>query len=398
MPNVHSFKMRHKIWFYSFILSIVFVACFVFIINPYRIFPVSITIAGINDIKPKLYDYQRYVKLFDIAHQKPKTILLGSSRVLWGLDPKSSILQQVGYMPVYNAGVLGPPMYVTRQYFDHALASQPDLKRVILGIEYFDFNKAYDGRTFLSESFGKNESQLLKIHSKLAYDLKASVLTLLSSLSHKQGKSLREDGRLTPAPLESPEIYKDFFGPTQNQIIDVRDQDKRENINQRVLEKPIIHKETIAKASKPRQMKDILYGNFKLSKIDMDAFRYIVETCKERNIELYIFFTPAYNFSEINAFHQLGIWEDYKIFLRQIASIHPYWNFDGMNTVTTNRSNYVDGSHFVFSVGEMILKKMFNVSDASIPKNFGNYVTGKNVNYFLKNLEIEYAQTTNESR
>lgn len=381
MASVESLKAQHKIWFFSFLIGNFLIVFLAVIANPYRLLPFSITITGLNDIKPKLYEYQRYVKIFDMAKQKPKTVLLGSSRILWGIDPKHSALQQRHYMPVYNGGILGPPMYEIRKYFDHALASQPHLKRVILGIDFYAFNQAFDGRSFLQESdFGKSEKQLLKMHSDLIYDVKSIFLTLKDSLFRNQCKSLREDGRLTPAPLEAREVYKDFFVFTSKKT-----------------EKKVTVPGVAVKQSPTPRMKNILYESFKLSKVDMDAYRYIVDTCKKRNIELYVFITPPYNRSghgsELDAYHQFGIWKDYINFLRQLAFIHPYWNFISWNEVTTNQDNYIDGSHFIFSVGDMILKKMFHVPDSSIPENFGNYVTAENVDHFIKNFDLEYKRS-----
>ena len=395
MLGVESYKKKYKIWFYAFLLSNLLMAGVVIVINPYRLFPVTVKIKGINDIKPKLYPFQQYIKLFDIAHQKPKTILLGSSRILWGVDPQSPILQQKNYTPVYNAGILGPSMILIRQYFDHALFSQPDLKRVILGIEYVGFNKEYDNKPNLHESYAKSEKELLAIHYKMAFDLKASFLTVASSIRQKHDKTLREDGRLTPAPLEEPDLYQDFFQPVKEKksVVDVVS-NKPTELTQ--TSKPsAIHlneKQTLLteKKPKPPQMRDVLYGNFQLSQLEMDAFHYIVQTCKERNIELYVFFTPAYNLSEIQAFHRLGLWENYKFFLKQLVSIYPFWSFVSWNKITSDKNNYVDGSHFVFSVGDMILKKMFAVKDDAIPENFGRYITQKNVHHFMQNLELEY--------
>jgi len=357
MYSLQSIKSTHKIWFFSFLLSNVLVIALGMLVNPYRLLPISITIVGINDIKPKLYDYQRYVKLFDIAQQKPKTVLLGSSRILWGLDPKNTLLSQKGYLPVYNAGILGPPMYEIRKYFEHALQAQPHLKRVILGIDFFAFNQAFDGRTLLKD-YGKNNLQLLLSNFVFVYDLKAVYLTLQDSLLRRLNKSLRVDGRLTPNPIDAPKLYEDFFRMTEKKVA----------------------------AGKKNQN---LYVNFKISKIDMDALRYIVATCKSRNIDLHIFITPI---NELAAYHEYGIWQAYITFLRRLAAMHPYWDFLTLNEVMLNKNNFIH-AHFVFSVGDMILKRMLAPSDAHLPKSFGQYVTADNVDRFVKDLEKDYEQS-----
>jgi hypothetical protein len=361
-PRDKSIKSGHKLWFFSFLASLMLVFAFAILINPYRLFPFSTTIVYLNDIKPKLYDYQRYVKLFDIAKQKPKTILLGSSRVLWGIDPSNTLLQKRGFMPVYNAGILGPPMYEIREYFDHAVSLQPHLKRVILGIDFFAFNQTFDGRVLLKGQ-GENNLQLLFTHFQFVYDFKAVYQTLKDSLFRRYTQSLRMDGRLTPAPLEAPKVYESYFKAVSQTL--------------RALE---------ANGKTTVKKKQDLYENFKLSKIDMDALKYIVKTCQKRNIELYLFITPV---DELAAYHEHGIWRDYKLFLHQLAQVHPYWDFLTLNEVVLNNNNFIN-AHFIFSVGDRILKRMFAPSETSGKRPFGEYVTAYNVEHFVQNLEKEY--------
>lgn len=396
MTELTKNKKKYKHWFYGFVLINIIFLIIAVISNPYRLTPINITIRGINDIKPRLYEYQRYIKLFDIAYQKPKTVILGSSRVLWGIDPQNPILQT--YPPVYNAGVMGPPLYETLEYFRHALANQPDLKRVVLALDFYSFNAEFDNRDLiLKDIFGKGPRQILKIRRELLFDYGAMIETLWYSMTRKQVKSLREDGRLTPDPLEARSVYDDFFNPPQppvaNKTVVVKNSEIKSSATKNVEvkikpDKKIVN--TVAKAAPQTQMRNVLYESFKISKQSMDALREIVETCKKRNIELYIYITPTLNNAEETYYREHGLWSEFASFQRQLANLHPFWDFTSWNKITMDKNSFIDGSHHIFPVGNLIMERIFNKKDPAIPETFGRYISTNNVNKHLQNLTDEY--------
>jgi hypothetical protein len=377
ISQARRFKRKYYYWVALFLLLNALILFVAVAEDPYRLNPVHLTIPRINDVKPRLYDYQRYVKLFDIAYQKPKTIILGSSRVLWGIDPSNAVLQK--YPPVYNAGVLGPPMYEIHEYFLHALANQPDLKRVILALDFYAFNAKFDHRDLiLKDTFGKDWREILHTRRELLLDIPADLQTLWYSLLHKPVKSLQENGRLTPDPLSDRELYKDFFPQ--------KEADEKENINTQGNKK----ENALQKLIKQPKMKDELYQPFKLSQIDMAALQDIIETCKKRNIELYLYIPPLLRNGEIVAFHQLKLQNEFENFQRSLVKLHPYWDFASWNKITMSEDNFVDGSHHIFPVGNMIMVRILGQPLAGTPNGFGRYVTAENVEQHLKLIEQEY--------
>lgn len=376
MNKISIYKKNNMIWFVSFILLQFLFLFLALIINPYRLLPFSITIPRFNDVKPRLYDNQRFIKVFDISRIKPKTLLLGSSRVLWGIDPKHPLLQQPGYLPVYNAGVLGPPIYEIKLYFDHALSVQPNLKRVILNVDFYALNAKFDGRRFLPEkSFNKQKMQLLSKNTAMLFDFKAALETVKYSVLRQPVKTLRDDGRLIPAPIEAFELYKDFFTLHTGQI----------NLQSKNPTSPATQ----------GPMKNELYQPFSLSEQSMQALKYIIEKCKQKHIELIIYIPPTYTEAGLNTelgiYHDLGIWNDYKNFLSQLASMHPFWSFLSWNEVTTNKNNYIDTSHFIFQVGDKIIEKIMTQTTSKMQLGeFGYYVDANNVDHFLNLLDQDF--------
>jgi hypothetical protein len=392
MASSARLKRNYKIWFYQFLLFNIVILFLTAIANPYRLAPFQITIPGLNDIKPRLYDYQRYIKLFDIAYQKPQTILLGSSRVLWGLDPKNPVLQT--YQPVYNAGVTGPPLYEIREYFHHALVNQPQLKRVVLALDFYAFNGKFDNRDLvLKNSFGKTKKEIVRQNINLLLDFPAMAETIFDSMRRKKIKTLREDGKLTPDPLAARELYTDFFPP------EIAAQPAPVANSVAVVKTPAVpvvahHKKKsaiiAANGVKKPSMKNELYLPFNMSNQSLSALQEIIATCKERGIELYIYIPPTLNNVEADAFHQMSIWKNYADFQRQLAKLHPFWDFAEWNEITQNKDNFIDGSHHVFPVGDMILGRMFGKPTDKTPASFGKYVTAVNVDAHLRAVDHDY--------
>ena len=127
-----------------------------------------------------------------------------------------------------------------------------------------------------------------------------------------------------------------------------------------------------------------------MSNQSLAALQEIIATCKERGIELYIYIPPTLNNVEADAFHQMAIWKNYADFQRQLAKLHPFWDFAEWNEITQNKDNFIDGSHHIFPVGDMILGRMFGKPTDKTPSSFGKYVTATNVDAHLRAVDHDY--------
>src|ERR1700681_99111 len=127
-------------WFLSFLGLIAVASAVAIFLNPYRLLPFDLTVSRINDVKPGRYDRINVVRMFDLANRQYSTVLLGSSRVLYGLSPQSRWL----HGPTYNAAVPRAAFGQIRELFDHAVIHQRGLKHIILGIDLFSLNSKFD--------------------------------------------------------------------------------------------------------------------------------------------------------------------------------------------------------------------------------------------------------------
>ena len=113
---------------------------FVFILNafvdPYDIFPKR-SGESLFTKKPDKENRLRLSKYLNISYVRPNVLFLGSSRIQSGMKIAEANLGKT--QTVYNLGIPGANINELKYYLEYAIATNPDLKRVILGIDFFMF-------------------------------------------------------------------------------------------------------------------------------------------------------------------------------------------------------------------------------------------------------------------
>lgn len=74
------------------------------------------------------------------------------------------------------------------------------------------------------------------------------------------------------------------------------------------------------------------------------------------------------------------------IFKRRLAEITSYYDFSGLNSITTNNVYYYETSHYRPIVGDMMLKRIFGHPQVGVPRDFGVFVTRNNIEMHLLSL------------
>jgi hypothetical protein len=257
-----------------------------------------------------------------------------------------------------------------------------------LALDFYEFNSKFDNlEPGFKDIYGKTTWEIIKQRKELLVDFHAIFATLWDSLLRKPIKSIRWDGRLTPDPLDDKELYRDFFAASP--------ETSKNNTSSQITLPAKKIKFVVAKASP--SMKNELYKPYHLSDLEFTALKDIVETCKKKQIELYIYMPPTFQNTEIMAFHQLEIWQDFETFQRKLASLHSFWDFSSWNSIILTRNNFVDGTHHVFSVGDVILSRILGYKNNSIPFSFGRYVSNENIQHHLNVINKEYRANIQEN-
>ncbi len=116
----------------------------------------------------------------------------------------------------------------------------------------------------------------------------------------------------------------------------------------------------------------------------LDALREIVAMAKEQGIALTVFINPIHRTTYLDTDRKL-----FAVFKRQLATITDYYDFSGLNSVTTNNYYYYETSHYREIVGDMMLARMFGFPNARVPADFGFHVTKRNIEEHLARQAAE---------
>jgi hypothetical protein len=117
------------------VLTLLTVA-FTVAVDPYYIMG-SKAIAGWNWIKPVANDRAAAAKTYLLERARPRTLLLGNSRIEIGFDPDSPEWP-TPFRPVFNAGLAGRDLSIAAKILEDSLAV-PGLRNVVVGVDFFDF-------------------------------------------------------------------------------------------------------------------------------------------------------------------------------------------------------------------------------------------------------------------
>ena len=260
----------------------------------------------------------------------------------------------------YNLGIDGSNTYEILRYLEHTYTNQPNLKKVIMGVDHYMFNDFYQ----LQDSFV--EKRLNKTHI-IGTDLlnalfsqdaiiasKNTIKENLTETNNTKGLTYGHDGFL-PYPHHNP---KDGKTPWRFNTI----------INQYF-------------GFHPR---------YKLSDDRFNDLQKIVEFCRQRNIELIIFISPAHA-TQWETVRVTGRWDSYEEWKRKMVAITPVWDFSGYNSITTQpikpvMNNYVDNSHYSPPIGAFVLNRVLSHNVEQVPKDFGVLMTPDNIEQHLANI------------
>lgn len=110
---------------------------------------------------------------------------------------------------------------------------------------------------------------------------------------------------------------------------------------------------------------------------------------QENNINIVFFMSPLYY-----TVYQEGDIKDYNDYKRKIAEITPFYDFSGINPITKDKNYFIDLIHFKRKCGTLMLDRMFSQNKEFAPKidGFGVYVTTKNIDEHIKNLNEQIKQ------
>ncbi len=348
-----------------FLVQSIFFSGFNFLIDPYGIFNTP-AMVGINKIKPEKRKQVRLFKAIAVARLKPQMVFLGSSRTEFGLSTSHPVLRQ--FQPAYNLALPSPNMYEVRRYLEHAIANN-QLQQVVLGIDFFMFN------VFLANTPDFNENRLEKTEITLQDTINSiySIDVLLASLVTVRHNHQKPNGL-------------DYFYPdgsrTENRDIIFGNQPMRKIMRAGLQQNTFLAKQNPAR-------------RYQLSQKNLNELQTIVNLCREHQINLKIFISPAHA-THWESIRVGGFWPVFEQWKREIVKIYPIWDFSGYNSITTepisdDMKNYLDSSHYTRAIGNLILNRIFQTNQEKVPSDFGILITPENVESHIQRIQQDRA-------
>jgi hypothetical protein len=297
----------------------------------------------------------RFVKPLQVEVRQPETVILGSSRSLYGLDPRDFPHPEL----TYNFGIHALSATQMKGYGAHILADTP-VRDIMIELGFFEFNRPQSGApNYDNAVLGRRA--LLRAVPIVLFSQEALGRSGRTITDSRKGAKLfnRSDGfayfRLDAA--------KDPVG----EFLKVIDQ--------------------FAHVGGP-------YGAPQSFEGPMVKYRELLAAVKAKHVGVVSFIAPEHA-SLLVALDRNGLWPLYKAWERRLVEVSteagvPLWDFSGYNayTMTPLKDGYrthFDASHFRPELGRLMLARM---AGAAEPQDFGVLLTPDTIERHLADLEV----------
>lgn len=110
---------------------------FIWIIDPYGISPVQVSLNHINQFKHKRINIDRVIKPYEVWKYQPRTVFLGTSRIQQSIDP--AVLDGTEYALAYNASIPANMVSENAAYIDQYFELNKHLKYVFVELFLYNF-------------------------------------------------------------------------------------------------------------------------------------------------------------------------------------------------------------------------------------------------------------------
>jgi hypothetical protein len=266
--------------------------------------------------------------------------------------------------PGYNLGITGANIYEARRYFEHAIANNPNVKKAVIGLDFFMFGKGKKNQLdFLENRLLISHITLQdKLNSSFSWGpTRASLKTMI--INQSAGDTV---GHFYPDGQRNPDYYiQDIYAGLQG--IDIMED--------------LLRKNDFFQSKMRGEVYEISH---------LEEVTNMVRLCQENQIECRFFISPSHvtQWESIRLSGAWGVFEEWK---RKLAEITPVWDFSGYNSITTEplsstMTNYMDSSHYRQEIGDLVLNRIFQYNPEIVPEDFGVLLTPETVENHLQQI------------
>jgi heat shock protein HspQ len=404
-------------WFTAYLIgTLASVLTFNFFVDPFGIYDVA-SIKGFNIPKVQIEKNEKLAKAMLVNKVRPKSIVLGSSRAEFGIDPAYSRWPDT---PVYNLALAGADAYLMKRYLQHADAMNK-LKEVVIGLDFFSFNirrpqaKDFQEENLAVDPQGRfNPGFKWKILLKSLFTLSAtkSSITTVWGTNHFIGQIIDPHTGLRKFAYRGRVVDLKKRRARYDELKKKMGKDFRpEKAGVRPHASFLRNENTYIRYvyfSGPKR--EYVFSDATTGQSSLKDLREIIQFCKKERIKLFLFISPVHA-RQMEAIRSIGLWPVFEQWKRELVKLireesepngeeTPLWDFSGYNSITTENvpeadlmRGYLDSAHYQPDVGDMILDRMFQHSSDQLKKHpdFGRRLTMENIERSLTQIRKEQA-------
>ena len=358
----------------TFIACLVFLAIFNWIVDPVGMFRI-VEIQGFNKKKPEFYTHLRMTKAHAVRILKPDSIILGTSRAEYGLDPAHGALHSHRESIPYNLALSSCRIFEALQYLKHAHAVNP-LKQAIIGLDMFMFNDAVKNEQDFDESRLVQHS-VWNISMGWLHDIVISLISYKATM--KSLYTIQNQNRKDLILYRIDGMRDDRYAWPR---IQSKGGHRKVDLDTFRVKNPL-SKET--KGEKPFKMNN-----------SIEYFRKLVHFCRINDVRLHLFISPVHaRFLERQLkngrYRQMEQWKREIVHAATFENskdadkgIVHLWDFSGYNSITTEpfprlgdtRTQmkwFWESTHYKKETGNLIMDRMFGMENPKrrVPEDFG---------------------------
>ncbi len=342
---------RLRLMLITFFTAVAAVIAFNYLVNPWGASRFHLVPAKYR----RVYNRdERMVTPYLLRTSSPNTLLLGSSRVLYGMKIEQGVRD--GFQ---NAALSGARMQEIAKEVNLALRN-PDLKRVIWGVEFYTFD-AY-GDSCFPDTCARLDGDLRIALTDNILSSDTFVASYRMVLRSLMGKISSEAAM--PIPWPGPFVCGKFAHPNPPTLAGMD------------------------AAQRLREVSDLPeYRRFDYSARLRESFVDIVGRIQGAHVQLIAFVPPVTQF-ELEMIRQTGRWPDFQAWKRFVAQHISYTDFSGYNGIARSDRMFMDAWHMEPAVGATIMRELLDDAppdcpDAAIVTNSALKVSAQNVGRML---------------
>ena len=315
---------RLRLMFLCLIVFLAMVAGINWLADPYGVWRIAL----VDQVYLNSQPGERVLTPYRVRFERPTTILVGSSRTLWGMP-----IEQ-GYRDgILNASLPGSSLDELAAIV-HVALRNPQLKRLVWGVDFFTFDENWT-------DFRDAETRL-RLEGNLGLLLTDTLLNTEALAASRKLLVRAVAGRTRLPPTRVA-----LLPWPQETIAEAFESSQREGLAHATAAS--VKEQLAGWVSK--------YKTFRLSARHVALFRDTLTHAKAAGVEVILFIGPMSAY-ELEAIGDDGQWDTFEQWKRQLATIAPYWDFSGYNPLAYADDAFLDVVHFKAAPGHLILRHL----------------------------------------